>query len=91
MYETKVNHFTSPSGGDVGSTFKMRYLINDNFFDKAKNSAILFYTGNEGNVWSYYNNTGFITDKLAPKLNALIVYGEHRYYGKSMPFGDNSF
>ena len=30
------------------------------------------------------NNTGLIWD-LAPKLNALIVFAEHRYFGESIP------
>lgn len=33
---------------------------------------------------------GFMWD-LAPSLNAMVIFAEHRYYGKTMPFGDDSF
>ncbi len=28
---------------------------------------------------------------VAKQLNGLVLFIEHRYYGKSMPFGDDSF
>ena len=28
---------------------------------------------------------------MAKELNGLVVFIEHRYYGKSMPFGDSTF
>ena len=45
---------------------------------------ILFYTGNESPVEVYINNTGLMW-ALAPKLNALMIFAEHRYEGESFP------
>ena len=50
---------------------------------------IFFYCGNEGEVWSFYNNTGQLTfpGGWADQAHALVVFAEHRFYGESMPFG----
>ena len=32
-----------------------------------------------------------MTEYLAPKFKALLLFPEHRYFGESMPFGENSF
>jgi hypothetical protein len=38
----------------------------------------------------FWSNCGLLFD-LAPELNALVIFIEHRYYGKSLPFGANSW
>ena len=67
----------------------MRYLINDQYYNSSQ-GPILFYTGNEGGIWGFYNNSGFIVDTLAKRYGALVVFAEHRYYGKSWPFGSQT-
>ncbi|XP_042543628.1 lysosomal Pro-X carboxypeptidase isoform X1 [Dipodomys spectabilis] len=84
-FHQKVNHF----GFSDTKTFKQRYLIADRHWKK-DGGSILFYTGNEGDIVWFSNNTGFMWD-VAEELSAMLVFAEHRYYGKSLPFGNNSF
>lgn len=85
--DMRVDHFSFA----VQNTFKLRYLINDTFTRKTEdNSPIFFYTGNEGNIEVFAENTGFIWE-IAPSFDALVVFAEHRYYGESLPYGNRSF
>ena len=68
--------------------YKQRLLINEDHW--ATGGPIFFYTGNEGDIELFAENTGFMFD-IAPKFNACVVFAEHRYYGKSLPFGNDSF
>lgn len=57
-------------------TFQQRYLINDTYWGGAKKKAPIFvYTGNEGNIEWFTQNTGFMFEK-APYFNALLVFIE---------------
>ncbi|KAB0359158.1 hypothetical protein FD755_011889 [Muntiacus reevesi] len=80
-----VDHF----GFNIDRTFKQRYLIADNYW-KEDGGSILFYTGNEGDIIWFCNNTGFMWD-IAEEMKAMLVFAEHRYYGESLPFGTDSF
>ena len=42
--------------------------------------------GNEGPVETYIRNTGLMAEH-AEAFGALLLYAEHRYYGKSEPLG----
>ncbi|GMH90730.1 hypothetical protein TL16_g11853 [Triparma laevis f. inornata] len=71
--------------GAVGS-FELRYMGYDSFAnDKA--SPVLLYLGNEGQIESFYNASGFLFE-LAQELEATVMFIEHRYYGESLPFGE---
>jgi hypothetical protein len=70
----------TPTGGC--ETFSQRVLVCDEHYKPERGSAeqtppMLFYTGNEGDIWMFYNNTGFIFE-AAKELNALVVFCEHR-------------
>lgn len=82
--EVPIDHF------DVinNQTFKLRYLVYK--YHHVKGGPIFLYTGNEGDINMFAKNTGFLFD-IAPLFNALVVFAEHRYYGHSLPFGNESF
>lgn len=87
-FDSVIDHFDN--SGDVSATYPMRYLIDDTYFDP-ENGPIIFYAGNEGDVWTFWDASGFMRTTLAKEFGALVVFGEHRYYGESMPFGDETF
>jgi hypothetical protein len=75
-----IDHITN-HGEATSATYKMRYLIDDSAAQNIVNPPILFYCGNEGDVFTFYNNSGFVTKTLPPQVNGLVLFGEHRYYG----------
>ena len=82
-FHTRVDHFnyqpTTPS------TFPLRYCVNDHSWNP-HNGSVLFYSGNEADIYQFVNNTGIIFE-IAHEFNSLVVFAEHRYYGLSQPFG----
>eukprot|EP01123_Difflugia_compressa_P008868 TRINITY_DN2788_c0_g1_i2.p1 TRINITY_DN2788_c0_g1~~TRINITY_DN2788_c0_g1_i2.p1 ORF type:complete len:550 (-),score=106.09 TRINITY_DN2788_c0_g1_i2:64-1563(-) len=68
-------------------TYQQRYFYCDQYWNEQ--GPIFFYTGNEADVTLYLNATGLMWEN-APSFHALLVFAEHRYFGKSLPFGDSS-
>ncbi|XP_062930024.1 dipeptidyl peptidase 2 isoform X2 [Mobula hypostoma] len=87
MYiEQLVDHFSFSAHR---KTYRQRYLITDQFWLKSI-GPIFLYTGNEADIWDFAKNCGFISE-LAAEQQALVIFAEHRYYGKSLPFGKKSY
>jgi len=84
-YPQTLDHFTFLY---PDRQFAQRYLINDDYYKPG--APVFFYTGNEGDITWFCNNTGFMWD-IAPEFNAMLVFAEHRYYGESLPFGKESY
>ncbi|KAL5131949.1 Lysosomal Pro-X carboxypeptidase [Glycine soja] len=84
-YKQVLDHFNYRP--ESYKTFQQRYLINFKYWGGANSSAPIFaYLGAEEPIDGSPELIGFLTDNAA-SFNALIVYIEHRYYGKSVPFG----
>lgn len=89
-----LDHFTWNKREDGGDTFRQRYFICREYWNKyAKTSnhprPIFFYVGNEADVTLYLNHTGLMWEN-AESFGALLVFAEHRYYGKSKPFAPDT-
>ncbi|AWO98679.1 putative lysosomal Pro-X carboxypeptidase [Scophthalmus maximus] len=84
-FDQKIDHFGFLEDG----TFKQRYLVADKHWEQP-GGPVLFYTGNEGDITWFCNNTGFMWE-VAEELGAMLVFAEHRYYGESLPFGQDSY
>lgn len=61
-FDVPLDHFASGGNSPI---FKIRYLANAEYWNPMT-GPILFYAGNEGNIEGFWNNSGFITDELAP-------------------------
>ncbi|KPM05102.1 lysosomal Pro-X carboxypeptidase-like protein, partial [Sarcoptes scabiei] len=85
IHSIQIDHFSYVNN----ETFQQRYIISDKYWN-AISSPIFFYAGNEGDIFTFANNTGFMWDN-ARSFQALIIFMEHRYYGQSLPFGNDSF
>ncbi|MED6143828.1 hypothetical protein PIB30_009639 [Stylosanthes scabra] len=84
-YNQTLDHFNYRP--ESYETFEQRYLMNFKYWGGANSSAPIFaYLGAEAPIDGSPQGLGFITDNAA-SFNALLVYIEHRYYGKSVPFG----
>ncbi|XP_057451999.1 uncharacterized protein LOC130743787 [Lotus japonicus] len=84
-YTQRLDHFNY--GPDSYPTFQHRYVMDFKYWGGAKSSSPIFaFLGAESPLDEDIYYVGFLRNK-APQFNALIVYIEHRYYGKSIPFG----
>ncbi|KAJ9129354.1 hypothetical protein P3X46_033858 [Hevea brasiliensis] len=85
FYNQTLDHFNYKP--ESYKTFEQRYVINSKYWGGANSTApILVYFGAEAPLDGDLAVIGFLSDN-ALRFNALLLYIEHRYYGKSIPFG----
>jgi lysosomal Pro-X carboxypeptidase len=85
-FDTRTDNFNAHV---TPRTFALKYLIYDAWYTD-KSAPIFFYTGNEAPIELFADNTGIVWE-WAQEFGALVVFAEHRYYGASLPFGNESF
>lgn len=88
VYETRwfdqsIDHFTFVNN----ATFKQRYLLDTSHWTSG--SVIFFYCGNEADI-EYFAKTMGLLWETAPKFEAMLIFAEQRYQGRSLPFGEKS-
>ncbi|CBY35176.1 unnamed protein product [Oikopleura dioica] len=83
-FEAEYDHFSTRNTQKI----EIRVITDDRFYQAG--GPVLFYTGNEGDVQLFCENTGFMR-KAGKELNAKLVFMEHRYYGKSIPDDKNLY
>nr|GMD14315.1 lysosomal Pro-X carboxypeptidase [Ipomoea batatas] len=81
-YNQTLDHFNYQPQSFV--TFPQRYLINSKYWG-GSDAPIFVYLGGEDVLEDDIKLFGFIHES-APRFKALVVYLEHRFYGKSVPF-----
>ena len=80
-FNTTLDHFRFDSDAQLC----LRYFGYDGFADTSS-APVVLYTGNEGALELFYNNSGGVFE-LARAISARVLFIEHRYYGGSLPFG----
>ncbi|XP_049869941.1 putative serine protease K12H4.7 [Pectinophora gossypiella] len=75
-----TDHF-DPQNPD---TFKMRFMINEQFFG-GDGSPIFIMVGGEWTIATGWLLTGNMFE-MARENNGYLVYTEHRYYGQTLPY-----
>jgi len=82
-FTTDLDHFSFDD-----RKIDIRVITDDRFYESG--GPFLFYTGNEGAIELFCENTGFQRE-AGEELKAKIIFMEHRYYGKSIPDQNNTF
>lgn len=84
-FQQNIDH----TGQLSGQTFSQRYWMDSEYATQGADAPVLLHICGEGDAEDGY----FLKDNAiawAKTLGAHLVYLEHRYYGKSLPFADLS-
>lgn len=85
-FNQTIDHFSTST-----ASFQQRFYMSDTHF-KGPGSLIIVIMGGEGGISP---STGifypWVLEVLAKMFGALVLEPEHRFYGASLPFGDDSF
>jgi len=87
-FRQRMDHFNRQHDG----RFWQRYFVYDRFSRHEENHPLFVFCGAEqGDIESEWDQYGFVVE-LARAQGATILWLEHRFFGKSLPFGvDEAF
>lgn len=93
FFAQRLDHFNFPPLSDPGVTTPLTYP--QRYFTCLEhqfqpNGTIFYYTGNEADVELFVNMTGLMWQNALEWGNVMLVFAEHRYFGKSLPFPDDA-
>nr|CCA23453.1 lysosomal ProX carboxypeptidase putative [Albugo laibachii Nc14] len=84
-FKQRLDHFNVAQN----ASFPQRYFFCDPYELNAAIDAVFFYLGNEAEVTLYLNHTGWMWEN-AWEFKAALIFAEHRYFGRSIPFPKES-
>ena len=83
FFTQRLDHFDPSSA----ATYQQRYFVNDTLWNGT--GPVFFLFGHEETMTPALVAGTWVINSLAEHFHALIVCLEHRYYGASIPAGDN--
>ena len=78
-----IDHYNYQSS----ATWQQRYFVYNTYFDPSVGPVILYICG-EAECRGISDQS--YTARIAQETKGLVLSLEHRYYGKSLPFGSDS-
>lgn len=79
--DQRLDHFDPTNT----ATWKQRYFVNFKFFNASGSSPVFLQLGGEGEADPIWLEEGQVATNYAKHFQAVQIYLEHRYYGKSHP------
>lgn len=83
-FKQRMDHFNKKHDG----RFWQRYFVYDKFSKHEENHPLFVFCGAEqGDIELEWDNYGFLVE-FARAEGATVLWLEHRFFGKSLPFGE---
>ncbi len=84
IHQVPLNHFDAQET----RTLNQRYFVNDRYFNRSSGGPVILYVGAEMGLAQGAVEYGSYV-QVAQKLGGIVVAAEHRFYGYSVPNGEN--
>lgn len=87
FFQQRVDHVNKQNR----ALFWQRYFVVGNFTSKELNHPLFVFCGAEqGDIYKEWKHYGFMME-VARRQAAKVIFLEHRYFGQSVPFGQEAF